>query len=656
MAKQQKKKKKAHGLGWLIAGVVILVLAVGSMFLAHKVIIEEHVHEEGAAPETVIDRLTNPRDVELFMDGAAAALMQEHKVPGVTVSIVKNGDLFFAKGYGYADLEKKIPVISDKTLFRPGSVSKLFVWTAVMQLVEQGKLDLKADVNSYLKDFKIPATYPQPVTMEDILTHTAGFEDTSINMETYDATSILPLGKYLAENMPARVRPPHQLPSYSNYASALAGYIVGQISGMPYEKYIEEHILKPLEMTHTTFVQPLPKDLAPDMSGGYLWKDGIYQSQQFECIVAAPAGAACTTANDMAKFMIMHLANGRYKDTWVLKEKTALLMHQRHFGMDERLNGICYGFFQMNRNNQRIIGHDGATSFFMTQMALLLEKNVGLFVSTNSSGGGKLAEALYKAFLDRYYPVPPVSSVKPPADFMKRAKKYAGSYESIRRAEKTYEKFMQIFGQIKVTVTPQGTLQIPEAQLVEISPDYFRKVDGQETVFFKEDKSGKVRYLCLNSVPALVFDKKQWYATACFQISCLAVIVLICIAALIGWPIGGFFHRTKVQPEGAPRRSSVPYTIAWVNIMLFMSGYFGILLHTLMLGQGGLPELSYIRICLTLLLAASLLTIVTVVSAVKLWKDKAGTLMGRLRYTVVTLALAAFIYWLHYWNLIGYKM
>lgn len=656
MTKQHKKKKQAAGIAWLIAGLVILAVALSSLFMARKVILEKEVSEDAGGPETIVDRLTDPKDVEQFMDGAIAALMQEHKVPGTAVSIVKNGGLFFAKGYGYADLDKKVPVTSDKTLFRPGSVSKLFVWTAVMQLVEQGKLDLKADVNKYLKDFKIPATYPQPITMEDILTHTPGFEDSSINMETYDQNAIAPLGTYLAENIPARVRPPHELPSYSNYATALAGYIVGQISGMPYEKYIEENILKPLEMNRTTFVQPLPKELSPDMSKGYVWKDGVYQEQKYECIVAAPAGAAATTASDMAKFMIMHLANGRYKDTWVLKEKTALLMHARHFGMDERLNGVCYGFFQMDRNNQRIIGHDGATSFFMTQLALLPEKNVGLFVSTNSSTGGKLTEALYKLFIDRYYPVPPVSAVKPPADFLKRAKKYTGAYESIRRSETTYEKFVQIFGQLKISVTPQGTLQIPDAQLVEISPNYFRKVDGQETVLFKEDKGGKAMYLCLNSVPAVVFDKKQWYATARFQISVLIALVIVFIIATIAWPVAGVRRRLAVQPEGAPRRSSVPYTVAWVNIVLFLSGYFGILSYVLTLDQGGLPDLGFIRICLTILLAAAGLTVMTVLCAIKVWKDKAGTLLGRLGYTVVTLSLVAFTYWLHYWNLIGYKM
>ncbi|NIU59138.1 MAG: serine hydrolase, partial [Phycisphaerae bacterium] len=162
-------------------------------------------------------------------------------------SVVKDGELFFAKGYGYADLEKDIPVDPEQTIFSIGSVGKTFTWTAVMQLVEQGKLDLDADVNTYL-DFRIPDTYPQPIAIKHLLTHTSGFEEVWIGSVVLDASDQVPPREWLISHMAARMRPPGDCAAYSNFNAMLAGYIVSRVSGQPYEQYIQEHILDPLGM------------------------------------------------------------------------------------------------------------------------------------------------------------------------------------------------------------------------------------------------------------------------------------------------------------------------------------------------------------------------------------------------------------------------
>jgi CubicO group peptidase (beta-lactamase class C family) len=190
-----------------------------------------------------------------FLDGMMTSGMRDKHVAGATVAVVKDGQLFYASGYGYADVAKRTPVSPERSLFRIGSTSKLFTWTAVMQLVEQGKLDLDTDVNKYI-DFKIPATYPQPITLRSIMTHTPGFEEDGRDLITDDTTKMFQLGTWLATHMPARVRPPLTYSSYSNYATALAGYIVQRVSGEPYDDYIEKHILAPLGMTQTTTRQP----------------------------------------------------------------------------------------------------------------------------------------------------------------------------------------------------------------------------------------------------------------------------------------------------------------------------------------------------------------------------------------------------------------
>src|SRR2546425_9514377 len=204
-------------------------------------------------------------DFETFLDALIPSQLQNRDIAGAVVSVVKDGQVLFAKGYGYADVEAKRPVLPDQTLFRPGSISKLFTATAVMQLVEQGKLDLDRDVNDYL-DFPIPKTYEEPITLRQLLTHTSGFEETLKNLFVAHESDMKPLRTYLVNQMPARIFPPGKVPSYSNYGFTLAGYIVERVSGERFERYLENHILKPLRMTNSTFDQPLPPALAPQIS------------------------------------------------------------------------------------------------------------------------------------------------------------------------------------------------------------------------------------------------------------------------------------------------------------------------------------------------------------------------------------------------------
>ncbi len=292
--------------------------------------------------------------------------LSAYHIPGPTIAVVKDGAPFFAKGYGSADLAHGTPVQADATLFRVGSVSKLFVWTAVMQLKEAGKLDLNTDVNRYLKTFQIPDTYPgKPITLAHLMTHTAGFEDRGAGIFARDASSLEPLGTWLAANIPARVRPPGEVTSYSNYGAALSAYIVEQISGQPFDRYVEDHILKPLGMRHSSFQQPLPQDLNSGMSRGYSYANGAFSAQPFEAVQVWPAGSFSATATDMATFMIAHLQNGRFGDTRILQEATTQEMHAQHFTNDPSdpgLPGIDWGFYEQRIDGQRIVEHGGDTA------------------------------------------------------------------------------------------------------------------------------------------------------------------------------------------------------------------------------------------------------------------------------------------------------
>ena len=204
---------------------------------------------------------------------------------------------------------RKSPVKPDATLFRPGSISKLFTWTAVMQLSEQGKLDLDRDVNEYL-DFKIPEAFGKPITLKNILTHTPGFEEQIKDL--FGGEKSPNLGEYVRDHIPNRIYPPGTVPAYSNYGTALAGYIVERVSGQTFEDYVSEHIFKPLGMNSSSFAQPLPADLAPNMSNGYLL--GSDKPKPFEVVGPYPAGSLSSTAADMSKFMLAHLQLGKLGD------------------------------------------------------------------------------------------------------------------------------------------------------------------------------------------------------------------------------------------------------------------------------------------------------------------------------------------------------
>src|SRR5579864_4563928 len=337
-------------------------------------------------------------DVNAFLDGLVPAHLQKEDIAGAVIAIVKDGKVLFAKGYGFADVEKRKPVSPSDTLFRPGSISKLFTWTSVMQLVEQGKLDLDRDVNDYL-DFKIPPAYGKPITLRNIMTHTPGFEETAKELFVPAAADMRPLNEYLKEHTPTRIFPPGNIPAYSNYATATAGYIVQRVSGKPFEQYVQENIFGPLGMHHTTFVQPLPADLQPLMSNGYVVAS--QPAKSFEFVQAFPAGSVSTSGLDMCNFMIAHLQNGQFGNVQILKTETAKLMHARQWGYDPRLDAMALGFYEESKNGHRIIGHGGDTEYFHSNLHLILDQNVGFFISVNSLGKADGYVDIFQKFMDR---------------------------------------------------------------------------------------------------------------------------------------------------------------------------------------------------------------------------------------------------------------
>jgi CubicO group peptidase (beta-lactamase class C family) len=496
------------------------------------------------SPQTT-PKLT-PEDVGAFLDGVVPIQLQKDDIAGAVVVVVKDGQVLFAKGYGFSDMNHRKSVRVDDTLFRPGSISKTFTWTAVMQLVEQGKIDLDRDVNEYL-DFRIPAPFGKPVTMRDLMTHTPGWQESIKELFVANASELYPLDRYLKKRLPKQIFPPGTTPAYSNYGAALAGYIVSRLSGLPFDEYVDRNILQPLGMAHSTFRQPLPENLKALMSEGY--DKASDPAKPFEFVEAYPAGSMSVSGADMAKYMIAHLQNGEYNGVRILKPETAQLMHSRAFGLAPEMNGMAYGFFEETRNGHRIIGHGGDTQWFHSDMHLMPDQDLGFFVSYNSAGKGEASPRtiLWQNFLDRYYPyTPPKAETVAGAE--SDAKSLVGSYWSSRRSDTTVVSVGSLFGQGKVSVNSDGTISLTFAKdfarnlkhFREIAPMLFREEHGQSRLAFVDDYAG--RRIIVTDVPILVLQPVPWWKSQRLNFTILFFSVAMFALTLLFWPINALLR------------------------------------------------------------------------------------------------------------------
>ena len=617
---------------------------------------------------------TGPAELETFLDELFAKQMDEYHIAGAAISIVKDGKLLFAKGYGYADLEKGIPVDPEQTVFRIGSVTKLFTWTAVMQLVEQGRLDLDADINTYL-DFHIPDTYPQPITLKHLMTHTSGFENRNFEVLSLEGQDQALPGEWLASHIPGRVRPPGERAAYSNYGAALAGYIVARVSGQPYDQYIQEHVLDPLGMKGSTIQWPAPADLNARESVGYLYDKGAFLvfPRLTSHLDLFPAGAMRASVTDMARFMIAHLQGGRYSDAnipeaRILKETTMQQMHSTLYTPDPRLRGTAYGFFDFSDNGQRTIGHSGESEPMQSLLLLLPEQNLGIFVSYNSLGGGELTTQHFgfqRAFFDHYYPVPAVEPIQPPADFDERSGRFAGSYRGTLNSYTTLEKITGIFGggyNAEISGVGDGVLLFTmfgqEWKFVEVEPLYFRQVDGPIDLAFREDDRGRITYMFTGIIPQLAFEKLKWYETPGFNMALLLGCVLIFLSII---PLGLIRVIRSRRPSGGLKPSQRGTPIAhWIILgicvlnLLFVVGTMQWASTFQMYGVS-LGVSMFYQIVLGLGVLSTVLTAGALVYTVLAWKNRYWGITTRAYYTLVTVAAIAFVWFLNYWNLLGWR-
>ncbi len=591
-------------------------------------------------------------DAEAFLDGVVPLQLAREDIAGATVAIVKDGKVLFERGYGYSDVAAKKPVVANETLFRPGSISKLFGWTAVMQLVEQGKLDLDHDVNEYI-DYKIPDAFGKPITLKNLLTHTPGFEESIKDLITFKQDSP-DLGQYLKTHIPRRIFAPGTVPAYSNYGASLAGYIVERVSGQPFNQYLEEHIFKPLNMGHSTFAQPLPSALAGNMSLGYTIASEK-PLQAFEVVTPFPAGSLSSTADDMSRFILAHLQNGRLGDVQILKPETAQLMHSRLFGLDPAANAMAYGFYEESRNGHRIVGHAGDTGAFHSDLHLLLDSGVGFFVSYNSAGRGQVSPRtiLWEAFLDRYFPFSP-PTVAATDSSKQDVAAVSGTYESSRRAEGSFFKAFSLLSEATVGPTEDGMIQV-DALLApngkpkrwqEIAPMQFREAGGQDVLVFKPDENGRMQMII--PYPFMTFQKVGLWQNSKLMLPILVVSLIVMLLTLVLWFVAWLVRRHyggKLELIRIEWWLRIGVRAVFAVALIFLVAMVGLLAYAIsnldFLSDAGVI---WFQLAQGIGVIAAIGTLLVFFHTIYAWLSKRYRIWGKLQATVFALACLGFLW------------
>jgi CubicO group peptidase (beta-lactamase class C family) len=602
-------------------------------------------------------------DLQAFFDGIVPLQLERSDIAGASVLVMQDGNVLLEKGYGYADEKSRKPVDPNTTIFRLASISKLFTWVSIMQLEEQGKLDIDADVNKYL-DFKIRDAFSKPVTLRNLMTHTGGFEEEERDIIITDPKKAISLRDFLIQNQPMRIFAPGTVPAYSNYGVGLAGYIVQRVSGEPFEQYVEEHIFRPLQMTHSTFYQPPPKDLVALPSEGYR-ESTEKPPVGFEIFNPVAAGGISSTASDMGRFGQALLNGGELDGQRILKPETLAAMWAPQFRASDQLPAAGMGFYQTWRNELRWIGHEGDLIAFHSLFFVEPAKKIVLFLSFNSAGSGdKPRPEIVDMFSDRYFPSDKKQVfVSLP---LQELEGIDGRYQSTRRGESSKSKLEQVFAQRSAKVDKDGVLHLNRFKDLRghsinwkpIAKDLWEEVDGQRRLFAIRDAQGKVVRLA-GDFPGAQGERVVWYENSVFVLivvgASLAVLVMVVLASLSRLARRIFLRkRGRPAPQPGTRWLSMgPRLAAWVWSVLLLS----ILIFFAANGDDLMPPdydwNKYLVLINVVTALAIFLTLFAVLSGIRIWRKPDLRRITRVKYSLVALACVVLTWFGIHWHLIG---
>jgi CubicO group peptidase (beta-lactamase class C family) len=648
--------------GWL--AFLLVLRAVGALF----------AQEQDQQWKFSASKSLNDSDLETFFDPLFRARLAHTELPGAAMIVVRDDQVLFQKGYGFADYGRTKPVDPNKTVFYAASLSKLFVATAVMQLVEAGQLAVGDDVNKHFRGFRLANSFAAPVTIANLLTHTGGLDEHMLGTEVPALGPKVSLQEYFAHRTPPRNLPPGDQINYSNHGMALAGNIVEEVSGQPFYEYVESHIFIPLKMFHSTFRQPLPKEFAASVA-----MERFAKAQ----LIPYPPATLATTAADMGRFLMAHVNGGALDEARILKTETVAEMHRQHFTSHPHMPGVAYGFFETEISGRRVLFHTGSRDH-QSALAIVPKERLGIFVvmSGTDAEGAFCGDTILAFLKNRFAPtkdgaeIAPGDNSKSSADVTSPSEvidQFVGRYRCNLASRTTVEKIAALGMEVNVRRNDQGrlTMQIPGlerpgsvVELTPVEPLLFRTSTGGYASL-RRNKSGAVTDLFSSGEglrDPMSFERVPWYATAAVHKVLFAVGGGMAVFFMLSATLIGVVRLAKrgrlAMVDHLPWKSLA--ALCWwaallTSILMVASPLVGLALMRLTTERQLYNIPPILHASLGLLLLASALGITLPVLAVVAWTRKFWTLGERLLFSAMAACGGALLPMLHYWNLLGYR-
>lgn len=608
----------------------------------------------------------DPHELEAFTDDFFLKQMNLLQIPGLAFVMVKDGHLFLEKGYGYADLKHKTPVLPAETAFRMASVSKLFTATAIMQLYEQRKLDLHADVNTYLKQFQLEAAFGQPVTLHHLLTHTAGLTDSWKNSAVQREDELLPVGQYLKSRVIKRSAPPGEVISYSNEGVDLMGHIIEEVSGQTFPDYMESHVLKPLGMKNSTFLQQAPAIGDVRQASGYTFWKGKHEPVSYDFYHGVPSGALTATAEDIARFMLAHLQKGHLDKDDILQAGTIETMHRQQFTQNPKMPGMAYGFFESFDNGRRALMHEGSLPEATSLLYLLPEENIGFFVVFNlnaysESRPHQLSVQFVNAFMDRYFPneslhdnTEPFSSVSNQAGSVSAVE---GAYRPTWIAQHEEQKLLNLFYQLRVQAEDNHTIQIGKKRYFQEAPLLWQSEDGEALTGFAITANGQSSYMFWDA-PAPVtksWKRSPWYETYEVNLSIVVAFLIVFLFSFVGLPLYALWRRWNKHPKRSSMLPVLAVSISLLNLS-YLAGLVVWIIIPVVTSYAGVSSYGiplYAALLGLVPVASAILALTLALTSIRAWRQRERSRYSLSFYLTTALAGIFFLPYMMFWHVAG---
>jgi len=500
--------------------------------------------------------------LEQFVDSYTAEYIGT-TTAGASIVVLKDGEVLLSKAYGYADIENAVEVDTD-TVFDWGSDTKLLVWTSVMQLVEQGKLDLNADIRGYLPDvFFTKLQFDSPITMYNLMHHNAGWEDCYTDLFYHSAEDVLSLEETLRITEPKQVKEPGAVVAYSNYGVALAGYIVERVSGQPFYEYVNENIFAVLGMNDTS-IHPIQLDDASvaarreKIHGYTISGDKLTVSKNERIFIGLyPAGSAIGTADDAAKFLAALMPGEGEPSLLFMSNDTLNKMLSTSHSYAEDFPGISHGFWG-KFGAVKTLGHGGNTDSFSSYFTIAPEAGLGLVVMTNQANETGLCTGLAKALFGEYS-----------SDYtgdLPDAHEFEGSYIIARRPYNGFSKLMGYLSVYDVNAIDNDTLEMAGIRFTQISPYIFQNdgssegFDLPDLLYFTMEDGNVVRVSMpyMELLPVTGYEKSVMIISTIFAVACVPYL----IATIFIIVIGGIRNRKKGVPSSLIKKLNMSLNLA----------------------------------------------------------------------------------------------